>query len=228
MYSESNLLKLDAAYPLVDRTYEDTLLKLAFLAATLTNEDAKEYVLQGVGRRLRILRCCIHNVFAMFPPTQEHVLTDDDAAQLCIPVHAFIINTAGIADNLAWTFAKEKNSALKNTEVGLHLSKTKDLLTPEFRHYLEAEPIASWSKRYLKEYRDSLAHRIPLYIPPGQSPDGKRFPLPIFRGSVKSDQVMMLHPQLLADFNTVAEIVEKFIKFEFPVAANLDQAVAAM
>ena len=228
MYSERNLRKLDNEYHLVDRTYDDTLLKLAYLAATLTNEDAKEYVLQGAGRRLRILKCCIHNVFAMFPLTQERVLTDDEAAQLCIPVHAFLINTAGVADNLAWTFAKEKNAALKNTDVGLHLSKTKDLLTPEFRHYLEEEPISTWSKRYLKEYRDSLAHRIPLYIPPGETPDGKRLPVPVFRGSVKSDHVMMLHPQLLADFNTVAEIVEKFIKFEFPIAAKLDQAIAAM
>jgi hypothetical protein len=31
--------------------------------------------------------------------------------------------------------------------------------------YLTSNTFSSWSKSYLKNYRDSLAHRIPLYIP---------------------------------------------------------------
>jgi hypothetical protein len=34
--------------------------------------------------------------------------------------------------------------------------------------YLTSQTFAAWSKSYLKNYRDSLAHRIPLYIPPAE------------------------------------------------------------
>ena len=228
MYSEENSRRLVIEYQGVNTTYENTLLNLSYINLTLSNEEAKENLMQGAGRRLRIVKTCIHNIFSLFPPTHGVVLTDDEATDLCIQMHAFIINTAGLADNLAWTFVKEKNAPLKPTEVGLHLSKSKDLLTAEFRLYLETDPMRTWSKRYLKEYRDALAHRIPLYIPPGETPEGKRFPLPIFRGSVNSDHVVRLHPQLLADFNTVSQMVEKFTEFEFPAAAKLGRAVAAI
>jgi hypothetical protein len=228
MYSEKNISLLASEYEGVTKTYEDTLLRLSFINLTLSNDEAKENLMQGAGRRLRIINASIHNIFGLFPPTHKEVLSDDEAAALCIQMHAFIINTAGIADNLAWTLVKEKNVSLKPTEVGLHLAKTKDILSAAFRQYLETDPISTWSKRYLKEYRDALAHRIPLYIPPGESPDGKRFPVPIFRGSVNSDHVVKLHPQVLADFNTVAQIVEKFTEFEFPAAATLERTVALM
>jgi hypothetical protein len=34
------------------------------------------------------------------------------------------------------------------------------------RDYLASPDISSWHEKYLKGYRDALAHRIPLYIPP--------------------------------------------------------------
>ena len=32
--------------------------------------------------------------------------------------------------------------------------------------YLNSEPIINWYSDYSKNYRDALAHRIPLYVPP--------------------------------------------------------------
>lgn len=227
MYSETNLLKLEQEYNQLEKKYVDIMLNLSYIASTLTNTEAQEYILQGAGRRLRIIKWCIHSIYAMFPPDQKIALTDDEAAQLCIPTHALMINQAGFSDNLAWAFVKEKNVELKYTDVGLHLPKTKELLSASFRQYLEGD-LADWSKKYLKKYRDSLAHRIPLYIPPGVTPEEKRIPVPVFRGSVNSDQLVNLHPQLLADFNTIGQLTEKFIEFEFPKAAKLALVVSAL
>lgn len=58
-----------------------------------------------------------------------------------------------------------KGVLLPAYQVGLGLAypKVRDSMTPEFRAYLDTrEP---WFEQ-LKDYRDSLAHRIPLYIPP--------------------------------------------------------------
>ena len=43
---------------------------------------------------------------------------------------------------------------------------TQNLLPEPLREYLRSDMIKDWHSRYLKGYRDALAHRIPLYIPP--------------------------------------------------------------
>ena len=45
-----------------------------------------------------------------------------------------------------------------------------DSLRPAFRDYLEARD--DWMD-YLVDFRDALAHRIPLYVPPGSIPRAK-------------------------------------------------------
>jgi hypothetical protein len=103
---------------------------------------------------------------------------------------------------------------------------------------------------YLVDYRDSLAHRIPPYLPRETlTPDQERQiallqsrlndqyklmnfdateklqdemdligePCPAFRHAVEESKAVVLHLQLLTDFKTVEEIIEKFcISFGIP------------
>jgi hypothetical protein len=50
--------------------------------------------------------------------------------------------------------------------VGMFLARTQRFLPTELHAYVTTEPIKFWHRDYLKSYRDALAHRIPLYIPP--------------------------------------------------------------
>lgn len=102
-----------------------------------------------------------------------------------------------------------------------------------------------WHNEYLKNYRDALSHRIPLYVPPKaltseqknhtdliakQLNDSIRLldynameklqdvdekigsPCPFFIHSISEEvsRYIVLHVQVITDFKTVEEIVEKF------------------
>ena len=51
-------------------------------------------------------------------------------------------------------------------DAGLYKTETQKLLKDGVRDYLNAERMKKWHDEYLKNYRDALAHRIPLYVPP--------------------------------------------------------------
>jgi hypothetical protein len=72
----------------------------------------------------------------------------------------------GCVDNLAWIWVHERGIAVNRRHVGLrrHNKEVRNTFSPEFHSYLES--LDSWFE-YLVDYRDALAHRIPLYIPPG-------------------------------------------------------------
>ena len=61
--------------------------------------------------------------------------------------------------------------------VGLFNRKTQAFLPPALRDYLTSGPLLGWHAKYLKNYRDALAHRIPPYVPPSEvtPEEGKRF-----------------------------------------------------
>lgn len=69
-------------------------------------------------------------------------------------------------DDIAWIWNYECNLNLQKNKIGLtpehkELRKT---FSNEFQACLKTHD--RWIKKYLKDYRDTLAHRIPLYIPP--------------------------------------------------------------
>jgi hypothetical protein len=77
----------------------------------------------------------------------------------------------GCIDNLAWVWVHEKglDSKIRRNSVGLRAKHTevRSTLSVGFQDYLvKLDP---WLD-YIIEYRDALAHRIPLYVPPGGVP----------------------------------------------------------
>lgn len=135
----------------------------------VADERVKEYMLHGAGRRLNVLQQAIINVFSRFPPTTHEKLERNTLIDVQINLQAFFINLIGVFDNWAWSFVHLHKL---ETDVGGHLnvdmfkSQTRRLLPQVLQRYLQSETMSRWYSEYLKNYRDALAHRIPLYIPP--------------------------------------------------------------
>jgi hypothetical protein len=154
--------ELERVQPKYDR------LLLTFIHRTYKNELSAEYARHGYMRRVGTLKRCIDNVFDLIPPETEDVPDRNVLHDAQINIQAFLANVYGCIDNLAWVWVHERGLEKKigRTRVGLRAKHTelRATLSHEFQAYLRS--IDQWLD-YVIEYRDALAHRIPLYIPPG-------------------------------------------------------------
>ncbi len=141
---------------------------LAFIGHKFKNEQAKEYAHQGFSRRVGTLRRSLQNVFKIIPPGTIRVPPNEKLYDAQINLQSFVANVYGCTDNLAWVWVYERglSKSIERRRVGLRRSHTKlrSSISSKFRKYLEG--MDPWFE-YITEYRDSLGHRIPLYIPPG-------------------------------------------------------------
>lgn len=144
------------------------------------NARAQEYMLHGSARRVRVLQMSVENIFRLFSPSLERRLKNRDLFDVQINLHAFMINLYGIWDNWAWAFVHRHD--LESTicgpkgirqNVGLFKESTQKFLPPILTEYLVSGDIGSWHTKYLKKFRDALAHRIPLYVPPANLSEGE-------------------------------------------------------
>ena len=172
-YDERSLQEISEKYAELHEVHDRLMLRLMTLRSKLTNDKAKDYLMQGVGRRLGILTRCIENIFRIFPINQADLLPREDLMDLGINLHAFIINVAGLFDNLGLVFAFEyallggpKDGRLQLRDIGMFKRNMQKRLPDQLRTYLQSDHICAWYTEYSKIYRDAVAHRIPLYIPP--------------------------------------------------------------
>lgn len=149
-------------------------------AREVEDEETRKYLNHGVGRRLSILKYSTEAIFSIFPPERDQVLTRDEVTAVQIYLHAFVINLFGVFENWAWAFIHRHNLSgeIGNVRnVGLFKRNTQRFLPDSLRNYLTSENISNWHEKYLKNYRDALAHRIPLYVPPAalSDEDGEKY-----------------------------------------------------
>lgn len=221
-YQPQHIQQIELDYIDSRAAYNNTLVLTFDLQTRLSNQQAQEFLLHGASRRLQILNRCIENIFSVYPPSRTESLRHDELVDICINLHAFFVDLFGIFDNLAWVFVHEKGVSLRGLQVGLYKDATQALLTDRFREYLNSVTIAHWHNYHLREFRDALVHRIPLYIPPSARTEQGEIvsPFPCFAGSIVDRRCMVMHAQLLADFNTVVQVINKFVEFEFPPVAT--------
>jgi len=114
----------------------------------------------------------IETVFTKLPPEQEDVPQKEVVDDVTMAIHSFVLNTYGCLDNVAWIWVWENRIAnpdgteLNPKKIGLGkgYKEVRKSLPGEIQLYLES--IEKWFT-HIKDMRDALAHRIPLYIPPG-------------------------------------------------------------
>ena len=81
------------------------------------------------------------------------------------------MNLYGVFENWGWAFVLRHGLEATvggRMGIGLFNRKTKRHLPPALRDYLSSGPLSEWHEKYLKTYRDALAHRIPPYVPPSE------------------------------------------------------------
>lgn len=169
----------------LNREWPKVADRLAALMVTTLKEEQKigveaaaEYLRFGVGRRLSVMRHCLNTVFDLFPPQQVKPLRSEQLNVVQISLQAFVINLSGIFDNFAWAFVlrhdlhlkelADKRGAPDRMKIGMFHPATQTFLPAELLAWANDPQIKIWQTDYLKSYRDALAHRIPLYIPPSR------------------------------------------------------------
>lgn len=154
--------------------YEDFLIKYdenfhSFLTFNLKVTRAREFLQHGFLRRLKTIKNCIQDIFIIYPPERDELLTDDERHTLEVSAQAIVIHTFGCLDDLAWIYKEEKNIIINKLCVSLFNDKFQKLIVNEpLINFLNKEKIKSWFENTCKTNRDAIAHRIPIYIPPAQ------------------------------------------------------------
>jgi hypothetical protein len=246
-YPEDEAVKIELSWEGLLKHLRTLWVSLARdTAPSLRRDEAREHIGHGACRRLKLIEQCLHNIFSIFPVRRTQLLHDDERSNVEINLHAFLIHTHGLPDNLAWAFILERSLETKliPTKVGLFEPATQQYFPNEVQEYLRSPGVSAWHKEYAKNYRDALAHRIPPYVPPsifkpthqreyeelheqsGQAFKDGNFDLafaleekkhqiglicPAFMHSFldkEAQKPMVLHPQLVADTNTLIEIID--------------------
>lgn len=140
-------------------------LNLGHLGNQLTSSRARTFAREGMGRRLRVIERCVLNVFGLFPPGRDALLTPDECDDVAIQLHAFAINVYGLFDNLAWVLVLEAGLEIPPVKISLFKGPAEAAVPQSLQHYLKTPDVQAWFQDYGKPYRDSTAHRIPLYLP---------------------------------------------------------------
>ena len=234
MYSKETIDLINSEFEGLERKYRSIMTRIVSLSQyeILTQPQALKYATEGAGRRLKLVYKCIRNIFKIYPPERTSLLAEAELEEICINLHAFYMNAFGTLDNLAWIIAHERriSNNVRRNDVGLYSDRFRKHLTPEFDAHLQS--FTSWHGDFLKDYRDALAHRIPLYVPPytvpTDDPEMQSFDLARKQNSIfflqcadETPNPMKMHPQLLADFNTLENILRHFCHYEFPLAETL-------
>ena len=169
-YSDEDLEQLEEQYVGLEGRCNDVISR--YLEREFTHERANEFVRHGLCRRLRLMTRCIAKVFEILPPQSCEVPGADVLHDVTVQLHAFSFNTFGCLDNLAHAWVLEKGVKKKNGDplplqrvgFGSGCTEVRDSLPDRFVEYLLE--IRDWYEN-LENFRHALAHRIPMYIPPG-------------------------------------------------------------
>jgi hypothetical protein len=141
---------------------------VVLLGHQLKSPRAREYLHNGVGRRMGLVQRCVERMFQIFPPDRSVHFQRKELEDINIYLHAFLLNIYGILDDVAWVVV------LEATQQEVRDRRKVSLYAPEVQRHLPKQTVdflatmKSWHDNYIKNFRDSLAHRIPAYVPPKQ------------------------------------------------------------
>lgn len=170
-YSPEALVTLEEGFEDSLDEARKMLTEVVVLGGKLKSPRAREYLNHGVARRLGLVQRCVINIYDICPLDRSELFEPDELEDLNINLHAFLLNVYGILDDLAWVVALEatQTEVQRRRDISLYGSKVQKHLPPETTAFLRT--MKNWHDNYIKNFRDSLAHRIPAYVPPMQLTD---------------------------------------------------------
>jgi|SRR5215471_11584505 hypothetical protein len=167
IYDQDLLRRLNIESRRVTMLYAE--LTARYLGRKYASERGREYATHGFCRRMGVLIHVVNRIFEVLPPEREDIPSRAEVMDATLAIQSFVINLFGCLDNLAWVWVYEKEvkgedgKDLPFRSVGLLSKKVRSTYSPDFRSYLDER--SEWFG-YVTRFRDALAHRIPLYIPP--------------------------------------------------------------
>jgi hypothetical protein len=168
-FYKEGLLELESERQQAEQARRKIVLRAG--RVVLHSDAARRVLYQGALRRLKMIHHCTALIFELIPPNTNRPPPERSISLVTICLQSHFIHVFGFIDCLAHLWVLEKGltqsngKAIPRTKIGL--GRNNDLL----RSTLPAETLAkieefdNWFE-YLEMYRHSLAHRIPLYIPP--------------------------------------------------------------
>lgn len=168
-YTDEQQRELEQEYASAYADMRD--MTLTCLRAAEATEDAvsKEHLCHGAARRIGLLARTMQRIFELFPLGIDRPLPMESLHDVQINLHAFVMNVYGVFENFAWAFVLRHDllpSIGTPANVSLFKDATRRRVPQAVADYLSSDSMTRWHTDYLKNYRDALAHRIPLYIPP--------------------------------------------------------------
>lgn len=217
-FNTARLQDLYAAFALVQPKY--VFLIDQFTTRHYQQPRAREFAQHGFSRRLKTITRCIEQVFALIPPDADGEQSAEIRADTEICIQAFVSNVFGTIDNLAWIWTYERQVVQTNGQppprawVGLRPDNAflRATFSEDFQQFLAT--LGDWFA-YLEDYRDALAHRIPLYIPPlvvtTNHPNGEFRPL-IMHSFEEGADPFEFHSQMLTDFSIIDSLGRRILE----------------
>jgi len=143
------------------------------VAGRLTEDTAREHLKHGLARRLRLLHLGLAQIVAIAHPRRREPLSDNEQLNLTLHLNSFYLHIRGCLDNLAWCLAHELKVFGSQIQEETIASKVNLFGGPLLGTLTSAAPSVGASVRRhtewhrdLKNIRDPVAHRIPIYAVP--------------------------------------------------------------
>jgi hypothetical protein len=163
VFSTADLRALSESYGTLQSRLD--ALATAYASFPYKTQAGLQYATHGFLRRFNTMHHCIERVFAILPPEQDQRPSGTILYDATVFIQSFVMNAFGALDNLAWVWVSEKPLKLSRNKIGLgpKCEEVRGSLTEETSDYLTAHD--DWFDDLI-DFRDALAHRISLYIPP--------------------------------------------------------------
>lgn len=146
----------------------DSYSSVVRLAGVLKSEQAKFYMLYGAGRRLSMIFHAYRRLIFTADPKRDKPLSHDEQQELSLDINVLYMHALGVLDNYAWCFLFEKHpdraDDIDKRQVGLFSKEFRKICPTFVSISFEIDVHKGWFEE-LKDKRDPVAHRIPLYIP---------------------------------------------------------------
>lgn len=169
VYTAEQVEQLQEKLVEMSSDFNDMLSELLVtVEPSLKTAKAKTFLRYGVGRRMVTIQRCAHRIFEIFDMRTEKPLPSDVLDDVKIYLQAHIINVIGLLDNWAHVFVNERGANVPLQQIDLFKRATQAILPAEVVALLQSDDIDNWHTTYAKDYRNALAHRIPLYVPPAE------------------------------------------------------------
>ena len=109
---------------------------LGELAQRMKQPRAQMFANEGIGRRLPLVARCVQNIFQLYPPDTEMLLTREVCDDIAIHLHAFAINVYAIFDNIAWACMLEAGGSLPPLKVSPFKQECARFLPSDLKNYI--------------------------------------------------------------------------------------------